>query len=232
MIWVNMYKSPFWSRIVLKAQRILAGMYKYRSSIIVTNFLILWSPWPAGLFWVMNAEQCAMISGTHILVADLLSPVNYVEGTPQMVDWMEIWVMWRPINTSNSLLSASNIPEPFQLWVSEHYPAERDNGHQEILFPWKVEHGLQWCFDSIHLEDQTFSTKILPQNITLPPPTCFHPIMGPGVTRSPGYIKALASNDLVMMWYGKHMDWYWDVSYWFKGPTYISSLLRFVKSFV
>lgn len=26
--------------------------------------------------------------------------------------------------------------------------------------------------------------------------------MGPGVTRSPGCIKALASNDLVMMWYG------------------------------
>lgn len=179
----------------------------------------------------MNTEQCAVISGTNMLVTNLLSPVNYVEGTPQMVDWMEIWIIWRPNQQLKLIvehLKHSWMASALSQWA---YPPERDNGHQEILFPWKVEHGLQLCFDPLGWQDQTFSTKILPQNITLPHPACFHPIMVAGVTLLPGCLKALTSNDLVTMWCGKHMDRYWHVSCWFKGPTYISSWIWFVICF-
>lgn len=90
-----------WSRIVLKAQRILAGTYKYfiNSFIFINcNYLpnTLLVPLPCRAVLSHDNEQCAMISGTNILAADPLSPVNYEEGTPQMVDWIEIWIIWRP----------------------------------------------------------------------------------------------------------------------------------------
>lgn len=82
----------------------------------------------------MDSEQCVMISGTNMLAADPLSPVNSAERTPQMVDWMEIWIKWKPIQRLK-LIELFKHSWTVSAFESEHYPVERDSGHQGILFP-------------------------------------------------------------------------------------------------